>query len=281
MDGRLFTTTRAIIESDRESALCLMFQKDSPFLLARDLSHPMNPYLLDRNPKYFEPILNYLRTGGEQLVIDNDINPRGVLLEAQYFNLQTLVQKLEFYVQKWEIKHGVPLTDSDPELEPELTRADIVRALIQSPTSSCLRFRGLKLMGLDLSGLDLSGANLQHCNLSNAKLMNTNLEEADLSDADLSGAVFSHSKMSRCNLSRCRAQKAVLKGCELVNGKMVNCDFSYCDFRDANLTNADMMHTMLINSNLAGARITGVKLKGTILTGIRHTHSMGGVINMK
>ncbi len=290
MDGRLFTTTRNIIESDRDSALCLLFQSDSPFAMARDDSHPMKPYLLDRNPKYFEPILNYLRTGCEQLVIDRDVHPRGVLLEAQYFNVQSLIPILERYVVKWEQKHGsITLSDNDSELleekqlreEPELTRKDVVKALIKCQVPSRLRFRGLKLMKLDLSGLDLSGANLQKCNLSGANLTGVNLEEADLSDTDLRGTVFSHSKMSKCNLSRCQANGALLVGCELMNSMMMNSDFTKADFRDSNMTNANMIHTLLIKANLAGARITGVQLKGTILTGMRHTHSMGGVINMK
>lgn len=32
-------------------------------------------YLIDRNPKYFEPILNFLRTG--KLIIDHNVNIEG------------------------------------------------------------------------------------------------------------------------------------------------------------------------------------------------------------
>ena len=32
-------------------------------------------YLIDRNPKYFEPILNYLRTG--RLIVDHNVNVEG------------------------------------------------------------------------------------------------------------------------------------------------------------------------------------------------------------
>ena len=39
-------------------------------------------YLIDRNPKYFEPILNYLRTG--KLIIDHNINVEG---DAKLFSI--------------------------------------------------------------------------------------------------------------------------------------------------------------------------------------------------
>ena len=39
-------------------------------------------YLIDRNPKYFEPILNYLRTG--RLIIDHNINVEGIKVLRDY-----------------------------------------------------------------------------------------------------------------------------------------------------------------------------------------------------
>ena len=45
------------------------------FILRRD---PVDgSYLIDRSPTYFEPILNFLRTGS--LIINPNINPEGII----------------------------------------------------------------------------------------------------------------------------------------------------------------------------------------------------------
>jgi len=54
-------------------------------------------YLIDRNGLYFSPILDYLRHG--QLVIDDSISPTGVLEEAKFFGIQSIIPQLEQLVQ--------------------------------------------------------------------------------------------------------------------------------------------------------------------------------------
>ena len=65
-------------------------------MLARMFCGDLNPsikddqgyFLLDRDPKYFQPILNYLRTG--KFNLDANLSRRAVLEEAHYFGIQSL-----------------------------------------------------------------------------------------------------------------------------------------------------------------------------------------------
>lgn len=65
--------------------------------------------LIDRSPKYFEPILNFLRTG--KLLMDNNTNVEGVYEEACFYGLDHLMPQLEKIVNTEEIPHDeLPLT---------------------------------------------------------------------------------------------------------------------------------------------------------------------------
>ena len=65
-------------------------------MLARMFCGDLNPsikddqgyFLVDRDPKYFQPILNYLRTG--KLNLDSNLSQEAVLEEAHYFGIQNL-----------------------------------------------------------------------------------------------------------------------------------------------------------------------------------------------
>ena len=61
--------------------------------MARIVKDDQGAIMIDRSPKYFEPILNYLRTG--EFLIDSDVNKEAVLAEAKYFGIQSLVDQYE------------------------------------------------------------------------------------------------------------------------------------------------------------------------------------------
>ena len=54
-------------------------------------------YLIDRCGAYVTPIINYLRHG--QLVVDDSVNPAGVLEEARFFGITSIIPQLEQLVQ--------------------------------------------------------------------------------------------------------------------------------------------------------------------------------------
>lgn len=105
-------------------------------------------YLLDRSPKYFEPLLNYLRYG--QLVYDSNVSIDGILEEAKFFGIHSLIPQLEAQA------NTIVSPDSMP-----LTRMDVIKALICTSYTSEIRFQGVNLAGADLSKLDFRNINFK------------------------------------------------------------------------------------------------------------------------
>lgn len=178
--GRYFTVAKSTLTNkEPNSMLARMFcESEDGFLFKPSNVDETGAFLLDRSPEYFEPILNYLRNG--ELVYDHNVNPRGILVEAQYFGIDGIIPALEA-----AIASNINSRDDKP-----LTRRDIVDALIRSPCTSELRFQGVNLAGADLSKLDLRNINFKYANLQGCKLVGANLSWCYLERADLSRAVL-------------------------------------------------------------------------------------------
>lgn len=181
--GKYFSTSKSTLTTkEPNSMLARMFAEDqNGFCFSPSNVDRNGAYLIDRSPKYFEPLINYLRTG--QLIYDNDINPRGILEEAKFYGVDSMIPMLVKIIQQKEIA-----VDSLP-----LCRRDIVDALIRSSYKAELRFQGVNMRGADLSKLDLRHINFKYANLQNCILTGSNLswcclERADLSHAILDGA---------------------------------------------------------------------------------------------
>mmetsp|Transcript_20277 Transcript_20277/g.47398 ORF Transcript_20277/g.47398 Transcript_20277/m.47398 type:complete len:265 (-) Transcript_20277:44-838(-) len=81
--GQIFATTRDTLLSE-PSLLSAMFSPDRPWLPGR--TDEEGTVFIDRDPRYFAPILNFLRT--RQLVLDSGVGIEGVQAEAEYFQVQ-------------------------------------------------------------------------------------------------------------------------------------------------------------------------------------------------
>ncbi|XP_028934510.2 BTB/POZ domain-containing protein KCTD17 [Ornithorhynchus anatinus] len=84
--GTVFLTTRQTLCREQKSFLSRLCQGEE---LQSDRDET-GAYLIDRDPAYFGPILNFLRHG--KLVLDKDMAEEGVLEEAEFYNIGPLIR---------------------------------------------------------------------------------------------------------------------------------------------------------------------------------------------
>ena len=88
--GTVFTTTTATLTQDTKSMLATMFNTEVP--QARDSNGNI---FIDRNPKTFEIILEFLRSGNLIYNEESALTLRQLEVEADYFGLGKLLEAIE------------------------------------------------------------------------------------------------------------------------------------------------------------------------------------------
>jgi len=268
--GTHFSTCKStlLIKAPQDSVLARMFSNESRGLMAACRRDRNGCYLIDRSPKYFEPILNYLRTG--QLILESDVSPEGVYEEAKFFGLgRDVTTQLESMIG----------AEANQEKKP-LTRREVVASLVTTTHVSELRFQGTNLAGADLSKLDLRKinfrfANLQGCNLKGANMSFCNMERADLSGANADGATFSGARMvcailenvsmRGCTFDDPSGQPACLEGANLRKADLEDSSMANVNLRVATLKHVNLKNCYLKSAVLAGADLEHCDLSGSDL----------------
>ncbi|KAM9312794.1 BTB/POZ domain-containing protein KCTD9 [Gastrophryne carolinensis] len=261
--GKYFTTTRStLVSKEPDSMLSHMFSDIEAWGNKRD---HRGAFLIDRSPEYFEPILNYLRHG--QLIVNDGVNLLGVLEEAKFFGIDSLIEHLEL-----AIKNSQPVEDHSP-----ISRKEFIRFLLATPTKSELRCQGLNFSGADLSRLDLRYINFKMANLSNCNLTQANLCGACLERADLSGSVLDGANLQGVKMLCSNAEGASLKGCNfedpsglkanLEGANLKGVDMEGSQMTGINLRVATLKNAKLKNCNLRGATLAGTDLENCDLSG--------------
>ncbi|KAK3095635.1 hypothetical protein FSP39_016987, partial [Pinctada imbricata] len=277
--GKIFTTTRSTLtQQEPNSMLARMFGEEATVSWQSSVDST-GAYLIDRSPRYFEPILNYLRHG--QLVLDRNTSPEGVLEEAKFFGLSSLVESLEEIIEVYALKLRRQ-DDSTP-----ITRREFVLRLLATPTDKELRCQGMNFTGANLSKLDLRYINfkyaiLKNANLSGANLSYCNFERADLSHAVFDGANLLGVKMLCANLegtslrscnfedpagSRANMEGALMKSVNLEGSHMAGVNLRVATLKNANLQNCDLRGAVLAGADLENCDMSGCDLQEANLRG--------------
>ncbi|CAO2642129.1 BTB/POZ domain-containing protein KCTD5 [Lemmus lemmus] len=97
--GTYFLTTRQTLCRDPKSFLYRLCQADPDLDSDKDET---GAYLIDRDPTYFGPVLNYLRHG--KLVINKDLAEEGVLEEAEFYNITSLIKLVKDKIRERDSK---------------------------------------------------------------------------------------------------------------------------------------------------------------------------------
>ncbi|XP_003385403.1 PREDICTED: BTB/POZ domain-containing protein KCTD5-like [Amphimedon queenslandica] len=87
--GTLFMTTKTTLCKEKKSFLARLCLDDPDLPSLKDET---GAYLIDRDSRYFPVILNYLRHG--KIIVEPTLHIDGVLEEAEFYNIQSLVEQL-------------------------------------------------------------------------------------------------------------------------------------------------------------------------------------------
>ncbi|XP_075557359.1 BTB/POZ domain-containing protein KCTD9-like isoform X2 [Dermacentor variabilis] len=263
--GQYFATTKTTLtSSDPRSRLAGIFSQGPNAAYLTVKRDTQGAYMFDRDPVYFKPLLNYLRY--KKLVLDKGVSAAGVLEEAKYFGIESLVEDLEALSKEEkrtgnnnDAQPGLGLSPGERGGNRPLTRDDVIYATARMPVAD-IRFQAADFTGADLSSLDLHRINFKWAKLRNCNLSHTNLSHCCFEGADLSGT---------------KLERAQLLGAKLNNANLSGANMNHCVLgqqgdiasNSANLEGANLQDAVLDGSKMYGVNLKGALLKKASMVG--------------
>jgi len=101
--GQIFRTTKTTLCIDPNSMLARLFNSGLPSETDEE-----GAILIDRDPLFFAPLLNYMRSG--KIFINPNVSVQGVLEEAKFFNIQGAIDLLYRMIETQTIVKYVTVT---------------------------------------------------------------------------------------------------------------------------------------------------------------------------
>jgi uncharacterized protein YjbI with pentapeptide repeats len=157
---------------------------------------------------------------------------------------------------------------ANPDIEPNLSEADLYEAYLDKADLREANLRGADLRKAKFIEEDLSRGNLSRANLREANFHGADLKMADLSGANLYGAGLYGADLRGANL-----YGAVLEGADLVDARLGAVNLSGADLCGADLCGADLCGADLREADLSGASLSWANLRSASLVNTNLTNA--------
>jgi len=185
--GTTFTTTKSTLSKDPKSFFHRLINQTIESHRDGD-----GAYLIDRDPSYFTPVLNYLRHG--KLVLDKHVEEEGVLEEAEFYSVTGLIDLLKDRIRKRD-EESRRRRAADARLVNAVTArpAKTVYRVIQCQDSELTNLVSTLSDGWEFVQLVTIGSHYQYGNEDNAEflcIVSKQIPEVvkDLSTTDSTGS---------------------------------------------------------------------------------------------
>ena len=236
--GEAMTTTKRTLTAAPEGTLLEVVFSERHGRLGAS-----GPIVIDRNPKHFCYVLDYLRAvaNGQPPTPLRNVPSSvldGVHAEAKYFGIDALAELAN---------------PPAPKPETSITRNQFL--MMRVAANPATNFRGMNLAGFDFTGMDL--------------------RDCDFSFADLTGCTFSHALLQGATFANTKG--GVFRGFDFSKeGDLSGSDFSSydltgCNFAGANLSSARFENANLTDCDFKGATVGSAKFKRATIAGADFT----------